>query len=205
VAIEFPCPHCRKTLKAPESLAGRQGGCRYCRARVTVPVPAATPSPEPETQPAHAGPIAATNRPSPKYEDLVDMTAMVDIVFFLLIFFMVTSMQAVSSSISLPPPDPQKISSQGQRTVASFESDENFVIIRIEDDDSVWLEGAEIPSEQELRSRLRAMKKSARGVNKILVLANGDAHQVTAVMVLDAGNDIGVEDIRLAIVDDVDM
>ena len=36
----------------------------------------------------------------PVFEDLVDMTAMVDIVFFLLIFFMVTSMQGLYSAIS---------------------------------------------------------------------------------------------------------
>ncbi len=43
-----------------------------------------------------------------KVEDLVDMTAMVDIVFFVLIFFMVTSMQGVFSSISLPAPTRRK-------------------------------------------------------------------------------------------------
>jgi biopolymer transport protein ExbD len=138
------------------------------------------------------------------FEDLVDMTSMVDIVFFLLIFFMVTGMQGVAASISLPPPDAQKTSAKGQRSVASFESDESFIVVRIDSDDSIWLEGAEIPSEQELRSRLRAMRKS-RTISKMLVLGHGDAHQATAVMVLDAGNDIGVEDLRLAVVDDEDM
>ena len=39
-----------------------------------------------------------------KHEDLIDMTAMVDIVFFLLIFFLVTSMQSLESVINLPAP-----------------------------------------------------------------------------------------------------
>ena len=47
-------------------------------------------------------------------EDLVDMTAMVDIVFFVLIFFMVTSMEGVYSSINMPSPDPQKVASSGR-------------------------------------------------------------------------------------------
>ena len=37
----------------------------------------------------------------PKHEDLIDMTAMVDIVFFLLIFFLVTSMQSIEAVISI--------------------------------------------------------------------------------------------------------
>ena len=33
----------------------------------------------------------------PEHKDLIDMTAMVDIVFFLLIFFLVTSMQSIEA------------------------------------------------------------------------------------------------------------
>jgi hypothetical protein len=35
-------------------------------------------------------------------EDLIDMTAMVDIVFFILIFFLVTSLQALQSVLNMP-------------------------------------------------------------------------------------------------------
>ena len=62
-----------------------------------------------------------------KVEDLVDMTAMVDIVFFVLIFFMVTSMEGVYSSIKMPSPDPQKTASSGRRSVTDFESDKEYV------------------------------------------------------------------------------
>ena len=40
----------------------------------------------------------------PEHKDLIDMTAMVDIVFFLLIFFLVTSMQSIEAVINLPSP-----------------------------------------------------------------------------------------------------
>ncbi len=40
----------------------------------------------------------------PLYENLVDMTAMVNIVFFVLIFFMVTSMQKTFTAIEMPSP-----------------------------------------------------------------------------------------------------
>ena len=65
-------------------------------------------------------------------EDLVDMTAMVDIVFFVLIFFMVTSMEGVYSSIDMPSPDPQKVATSGKRSVNDFESDKEYVVVRID-------------------------------------------------------------------------
>ena len=45
-------------------------------------------------------PLIPPHRPHP--DDLIDMTAMVDIVFFLLIFFLVTSLQALESVMNLP-------------------------------------------------------------------------------------------------------
>ncbi len=127
------------------------------------------------------------------------MTAMVDIVFFLLIFFMVTAMQGVASSIAMPPPDQQKAAAQGRRSVSDFEKDGDFAIVRIDRDNTVWLEGSEIPSEQELRVRLRAAHQIA---NKLLVLGSGDAQHGTVVMVLDVGNDVGMEEVRLAVSDE---
>ena len=64
-------------------------------------------------------------------EDLVDMTAMVDIVFFVLIFFMVTSMEGVYSSIEMPSPDPQKMASPG-RIGHRLPDDKEFVVVRID-------------------------------------------------------------------------
>ena len=55
----------------------------------------------------------------PIFEDLVDMTAMVDIVFFLLIFFMVTSMQGTFSSIRMPAPDSESIAKTGKKSISS--------------------------------------------------------------------------------------
>ena len=52
-------------------------------------------------------PLVAHGR-RPEHEDLIDMTAMVDIVFFLLIFFLVTSMQSIEAVINLPAPQASK-------------------------------------------------------------------------------------------------
>jgi biopolymer transport protein ExbD len=135
-------------------------------------------------------------------EDLVDMTAMVDIVFFVLIFFMVTSMEGVYSSIDMPSPDPQKMASSGKRSVSDFESDKECVIVRIDRDNTVWLNDTEIPSEQELLIRLREIRKGGSAPNTMLVLGNSECKHGTVVMVLDAGSDVGMEHVQLAVDDE---
>ena len=87
--IRFNCPQCGKKFKAPATLAGRVIACTKCRAKVAVPALLLIGPPVPESD----EPVTFDMPKRPVFEDLVDMTAMVDIVFFLLIFFMVTSMQ----------------------------------------------------------------------------------------------------------------
>jgi biopolymer transport protein ExbD len=135
-------------------------------------------------------------------EDLVDMTAMVDIVFFVLIFFMVTSMEGVYSSIKMPSPDPQKVASSGRKSVSEFESDKEFVIVRIDRDNVVWLNDSEISGEQELLIRLRETRNSGAGAKRMLVLGNSEAKSGKVVEVLDAGSDVGMDEVQLAIDDE---
>jgi len=140
------------------------------------------------------------------FEDLVDMTAMVDIVFFLLIFFMVTSMQGTFSSIKMPAPDPDKMAAQGKKSISDFEQDKDCIIVRIDHDNAVWLNDSEIPGgsgcENELRVRLREARKNSSSRNKLLVLGNSECVHGTVVMVLDAGNDCGFDDMQLAVDDE---
>jgi biopolymer transport protein ExbD len=135
-------------------------------------------------------------------EDLVDMTAMVDIVFFVLIFFMVTSMEGVYSSIKMPSPDPQKVASSGRKSVNEFESDKEYVIVRIDRDNVFWLNDSEIPGIQELLVRLRELRHGASPPNRMLVLGNSEAKAGKVVDVLDAGSDVGMEEVQLAVDDE---
>jgi biopolymer transport protein ExbD len=133
----------------------------------------------------------------PIFEDLVDMTAMVDIVFFLLIFFMVTSMQGLYAALEVPPPESKKAATKIRRTLRDYETDAQFVIVRIDRDDTVWLDDVEVPSEQDLREKLRSRHRG--GVNKLLILGSGDASHGKVVMVLDSGCDAGIEELQMAV------
>jgi biopolymer transport protein ExbD len=130
------------------------------------------------------------------------MTAMVDIVFFVLIFFMVTSMEGVYASIRMPSPDPQKTASSGRRSVSDFESDKEYVIVRIDRDNTIWINDSEVQGEQELLVRLRELRHSPSAPSRMLLLGNSEAKHYKVVMVLDAGSDAGMDEVQLAIDDE---
>jgi biopolymer transport protein ExbD len=142
----------------------------------------------------------------PLFEDLVDMTAMVDIVFFLLIFFMVTSMQGTFSSLKMPASDGKYSDSHGPKRIQPNEPDQDTVMVRIDHDNAVWLNDTEIPGgsgcENELTMRLREARKGSASKNKLLVLGNSECVHATVVMVLDAGTESGFEEMQLAVDDE---
>jgi biopolymer transport protein ExbD len=135
-------------------------------------------------------------------EDLVDMTAMVDIVFFVLIFFMVTSMEGVYSSIDMPSPDPQKMASSGKKSVADFDADKEYVVVRIDKENTLWVNDTEVSSQQELLHKLREIRQAASPPKRMLVLGNSEAKHGRVVEVLDAGSDVGMEEVQLAVDDE---
>ncbi len=136
-------------------------------------------------------------------EDELDMTPMVDVTFLLLIFFMVTAAFSLQKSKEAPPPEQQENATQSQ-TIEELEQDN--VIIRIDRDDTIWVDGSEAPSEQELLEKLREACKgkgsSSKGASSLLVLADGECHHETVVRAIDAGNSVGMERVRMATMDD---
>lgn len=86
--IDFPCPACGKTARAPDDLAGQAVRCTACRAVIHVPAPgvleaeevvvaspvAAPPSPAPPaTQPQSAADVA--RQPCPLCGEAIALTA----------------------------------------------------------------------------------------------------------------------------------
>lgn len=138
--------------------------------------------------------------PQPHPEDLIDMTAMVDIVFFLLIFFLVTSLQALEAVMNMPTPQAGEagVSATG-KSVADLENDPNFITVRIEDDDSIWVENTQVFNDQELAKQLRDARKESDTPKSLLVIGDADASHGTAVRVFDAGAAASVSGISLIV------
>lgn len=206
--IRFNCKLCGKTLSAPSKKLGQKLKCPYCRAEVTPTAADAASSYEPEnaaTTTSHAGPADEPPTDNPlllfppkqKHGDLIDMTAMVDIVFFLLIFFMVTSMAPLEAVINLPTPESTAASSNVQ-AVPDIANDPSYVVVTIDADDAVWVEDQEVLSEQDLRAKLRAALRDG-DYEGMFIKGAGDATHGKFVMVLDAGADAGVKELLFSV------
>ncbi len=136
----------------------------------------------------------------------MDMTPMIDCVFLLLIFFMVTAAFSLQKSLEVPTPDEDKAAAQ-QRIV---DPEEGNVVVRIDSDSTVWVNGSEAPAEQDLLVKLREAKEGAPGsdsppINSLLVMADGDARHEVVIMVLDAGNSLQMEPIKLVTTEEDDL
>jgi len=132
-------------------------------------------------------------------EDLVDMTAMVDIVFFLLIFFLITSTQPVESTMDMPPPKPEGSAAATQ--VADQSDHADYIQVRIEDDDSIWVEESQSFSDVDLRIRLKQARDDGTHGEGVFVLGDADASHGAAVKVFDACADVNLPNVMLSVQD----
>lgn len=200
MSIVFNCRYCGKKLAASETSAGKEKTCPKCRARVVVPtaeVAAAAQAGKEERHEAADHPLLLMGR-RPEHKDLIDMTAMVDIVFFLLIFFLVTSMQSIEAVVNLPSLQASTNSPSNVQAVPEVTNDPNFVIVTIDADDSMFVDDEEVHSEQELRSKLRAARKDHER-DGLMINGSADASHGRFVMVLDAGADAGMKEILFSV------
>ena len=213
MSIKFSCPGCDKPLTIPDELAGKRRKCPKCGTKFTVPLADGTipegARPPTIRDPKKAGAAEAElatdhplllMRPMRAHdENLVDMTAMVDIVFFLLIFFLVTSLQSVESVINLPSPQAADSGAGSVRTATDVTNDPKYLVVTIDEDDTVWVGDEKVFGEQALRAKLREAKKADKEKSGMLVVGDADASHGTLVMVLDAGADAGMQDLLFSV------
>jgi biopolymer transport protein ExbD/DNA-directed RNA polymerase subunit RPC12/RpoP len=198
--IAFACPYCGKKLGASETSAGREKTCPNCRARIVVPTRALADA---KAQSGGTKPREAADHPlllmgrRPEHKDLIDMTAMVDIVFFLLIFFLVTSLQSIEAVINLPVPQAQA-APDSLRAVPDFANDPNYVVVTIDENDAIYVDDEEALSEQDLRSKLRAARQE-QDRQGMMISGSADSTHGKFVMVLDAGAAAGMTEILFSV------
>ena len=207
--IRFACPQCGHRLKADASAAGSRAMCTKCRSVVTIPSADAAHAAAGETSsgdgspaatfldpvrtdtPLRIGPTAIVGRREPLSDDEIDMTPMIDVVFQLLIFFMITAAFALQKS--LPVPVPQTTSNAPQ---AGAPDDQDAITVRIDADDSLWVEGAQAVSRQDLIAKLRKLRGGSGGRRTLLVSADPECSYESVVTALDAGSAAGMEEVE---------
>lgn len=202
--VQFHCPHCKKKLKADERHRGARVKCSGCLKPVVVPE---APGKQAATAAAVTAELEEGVGLSKKVatEDDMDMTPMIDMTFLLLIFFMVTASFSQQKSIPIPAPDSENAARQS-RTIEEIEQDDDFIIVRIDSDNTIWVNDSMAPSRQELLSKLRNIREeSPKGPSTLMVMASPECRHETVVMVLDAGTAVGMENVRLASASDDDF
>jgi biopolymer transport protein ExbD len=214
--FRFRCPSCRAEHAAPEKLIGRRVRCPKCGDAIVVPRPAESTRRRQAARPPQAPPPAVDvgdDEPlvfpeKRQAEDVeLDMTPMVDVTFQLLIFFMVTAAFSLQKSIEIPPPKQDEPSTQVQQR--DPEEDPSYVTVFVDEFNTYrvvtvdW--DVEAPSQQELLRKLREAKNGDSAGNiptKLLVKAHGDSLHEKVVVALDAGTEVGMEQVQLMTVEE---
>ncbi len=142
-------------------------------------------------------------------ESEMDVTPMVDIVFQLLIFFMVTASFSLQKSMQLPKPKDDRPSAAAVPQDEDPEGD--MVTVYVDAFNTYRVETSEFeeeaPSEQDLIIKLRRARlgdSSGKIPTRLMVKANGDASHEKVVAALDAGTAVGMEQLQLQTVEQDD-
>ena len=216
MAHTFLCPSCQAQHSVPEHLIGRRVRCSQCGQASVVPEPKerrqtvreaettaasdATAAPEEEES------LVSTKRWQPTEAEM-DMTPMCDVTFQLLIFFMVTAAFAMQKSIEIP--KPKQDAPSAVVVARDPEEDPTFVTVYVDEFNTYrvvtpdW--DVEAPSEQELLRKLREARTSGSGgmvPTKLLVKAHGDSLHEKVVAALDAGTEVGMEQVQLMTIEE---
>lgn len=199
--LGWKCPTCGKRLKAEASVAGRKVRCPGCGTESLAPGAKAPPSRAPVPtfdDPVEPFRFAARHR---VLDDELDMTPMIDIVFQLLIFFMVTATWDLQKAIELPTPEPRQTAGVPEPEPTWFD-DPDVVVVEIDEDSTLWVANSVAPSPQELIARLRAARRGTPGggpgARRLVVLAHPACRHEAVVQALDAGSAAAMDEIRLA-------
>src|SRR4029077_6559152 len=127
--------------KADDQHAGKRVKCTQCAAVLIVPVTDGA-KPQAAQKQVREEPPLKFRRPSESASDDIDMTPMIDVVFQLLIFFMVTAAFGLQKAIELPTPNPSESSAQS-RTIEELEQDKDHVVIRVDGENRLWVNDVE--------------------------------------------------------------
>ena len=120
-----------------------------------------------------------------------NLTPVIDVVFLLLIFFMITASFTMQKAIAFPPPSPEEEGASVQpKQIEDFKDD--CVIVEIHEDNSISIDDERIPLDADLAAML-----ASKGKNEMLIDAHENSLHETVVKVVDAGNEVQMQKIRL--------
>ena len=197
--IRFLCPSCGRPLSISARMAERSVACPSCQMRIVVPHEDMFETADDKHE--HAAALLEVGddegftlkRRRMEVEEM-DLTPMVDVTFLLLIFFMITASFSLQKTLEVPPPDPE---SQGSSPVPLEQLEESSVVVRVEPNDVYFVDDEPVSNADDLVAAIAGAM--ADGTRSELVIEAADAaRHESVVRVYDAGNEVGMQRIRLA-------
>ncbi|MGE3315535.1 MAG: biopolymer transporter ExbD [Planctomycetaceae bacterium] len=128
--------------------------------------------------------------------DEMDLTPMVDCVFLLLIFFMITASFTIQKTIEVPPPDPDKRgATQSLQKLDDLQS--TSVVVSIDERNAIAIDDVPLANPDGLADALRD-RMTQDQKNELVIEAHASAFHETVIAVVDAANEVQFQKIRLA-------
>jgi biopolymer transport protein ExbD len=123
-------------------------------------------------------------------EAQIDLTPMLDVVFIMLIFFIVTASFIKEAGVEVNRPEAS----------TSNPKDNVNILIAITGDDQVWMDGRRVDVRAVRANVERMHAENPKGA--VVIQADNTSTTQTVVKVLDASREAGVMDVSLATEDD---
>ena len=120
-------------------------------------------------------------------EDEINLTPMLDVVFIMLIFFIVTASFVKEKGIDTNRPDP----SQKQQVM-----EKGSILIQIDDNNDIWLEGRRIDVRAVRANIERLHAENPEG--GVVIQATEDSNTETLIAVMDASRQANVYNVSIA-------
>jgi biopolymer transport protein ExbD len=128
--------------------------------------------------------------------DELDLIPMVDCVFLLLVFYMITASYGTQKTISVAPPDPAK---QGQIQIEQEEPEapRDSIVVRIDEQNLVYVDDIQLPDRKTLTDTLTARRAGSQDV-ELVIEADASALQESLIAVVDAAQELKFNKVRVA-------
>ena len=128
--------------------------------------------------------------PSPEAEE-IDLTAMVDVAFQLVLFFLVTATTLYFKTLEIPTPEPEDEEAVAQQMRTLDELLDEYILVEIDPDGVVEVDREPVAI-GELPDRLRKVRADSLRTAMLLMADFTTPHR-NAVAAVDAANDVGLE------------
>lgn len=146
---------------------------------------------DPLAEDAEAADFTFAARGGREKEEDLDLAAMVDVAFQLILFFLVTASTVFFKSVQIPPPDPEKSKSAQQavaRTIQDLQNDN--ILVEIDARGQFLLDHSPVAPEN-LAQQMRQIRESTGRLAMLLIADRATPHKFV-VQAYDAANEISL-------------